>query len=69
MQELPDSQERDLVALSDALSGLATLDARSNVEGRARPAFALARYARSFGEVRRSQERSDCLAKTEVRLA
>ena len=28
MQELPDSQGRDLVALSDALSTLATLDAR-----------------------------------------
>src|SRR6266545_5846749 len=28
VQELPDSRERDLVALSDALSGLATFDAR-----------------------------------------
>jgi RNA polymerase sigma factor (TIGR02999 family) len=28
VQELPDSKEHDLVALSDALSGLATLDAR-----------------------------------------
>ena len=28
MQELPDSNERDLVAVSDALSGLATFDAR-----------------------------------------
>ncbi len=28
VQELPDSNERDLVALSDALSGLATFDAR-----------------------------------------
>jgi RNA polymerase sigma factor (TIGR02999 family) len=28
VQELPDSKERDLVALSDALTGLATLDVR-----------------------------------------
>jgi RNA polymerase sigma factor (TIGR02999 family) len=28
VQELPDSKERDLVVLSDALSGLATFDAR-----------------------------------------
>ena len=58
------SELRERAAPFDEAQG-----APSNVEGRERPAFALARYARGFGEVRRRQERSDCLAKAEVRLA